>query len=181
MQLKLFFDNSNLQYPILKLRSSAFIIDQKTSLKIKKTDVELEYFFKSINDLVNYKLKKLSSVNVNFDSIKETLIYQFNKLRDVSNKTNKSFEGALNAQEKKQMKGIDDLEKKLIKAEKKNHQEQINNIKIIFESLHPNNIDQERHLNFANFYSIKGQGLIDHLVDKVLIPDDKILVINLED
>ncbi len=36
MQLKLFFDNSNLQYPILKLRSSAFIIDQKTSLKIKK-------------------------------------------------------------------------------------------------------------------------------------------------
>ena len=37
MQLKLFFDNSNLQYPILKLRSSAFIIDQKLSLKIKKT------------------------------------------------------------------------------------------------------------------------------------------------
>ena len=73
MQLKLFFDNSNLQYPILKLRSSAFIIDQKTSLKIKKTDVELEYFFKSINDLVNYKLKKLSTVNVSFDSIKETL------------------------------------------------------------------------------------------------------------
>ena len=181
MQLKLFFDNSNLQYPILKLRSSAFIIDQKTSLKIKKTDVELEYFFKSINDLVNYKLKKLSTVNVSFDSIKETLSDQFNKLRDVSNKTNKSFEGALNAQEKKQMKGIDDLEKKLIKAEKKNHQEQISNIKIIFESLHPSNVDQERHLNFANFYSVKGQALIDHLVDKVLIPDDKILVINLED
>ena len=79
------------------------------------------------------------------------------------------------------MKGIDDLEKKLIKAEKKNHQEQINNIKIIFESLHPNNVDQERHLNFGNFYSVKGQALIDHLVDKVLIPDDKILVINLED
>ena len=60
----------------------------------------------------NYKLKKLSSVNISFDSIKETLVDQFNKLRDVSNKTNKSFEGALNAQEKKQMKGIDDLEKK---------------------------------------------------------------------
>ena len=130
---------------------------------------------------MNYKLKKLSTVNVSFDSIKETLSDQFNKLRDVSNKTNKSFEGALNAQEKKQMKGIDDLEKKLIKAEKKNHQEQINNIKIIFESLHPNNADQERHLNFANYYSVKGQALIDHLVDKVLIPDDKILVINLED
>ena len=39
----------------------------------------------------------------------------------------------------------------------------------------------ERYLNFGNFYSYKGQEFIDYIVDKVLISDDKILVINLED
>ena len=181
MQLKLFFDKSNILYPILMLRSSALIIDQKTATKITKSDVEIEYFTKSIEALLDYKLKKLSSISINFDSIKKTLNNQFDELRVISSKTNKSFQGALNAQEKKQMKGIEELEKKLTKAEKKNHEEQLNNIKMIFESLNPNNVDQERYLNFANFYSKKGHALIDFLVDKLLVPDDKILVINLED
>ncbi len=181
MQLKLYFNNSNLEYPILKLRTTAYIIDKKTSSKIKKSGVELKYFLQKLDNLIDYKLKKLSTLSLSFDSLKGTLSSQFNELREISIKTNKSFIGALNAQEKKQLKGIDDLEKKLIKAEKKNHEDQINNIKMIFESLHPNNVDQERYLNFANFYSAEGQTLIDFLVDKVLIPDDKILVINLED
>ena len=122
MQLKLFFDKSNILYPILMLRSSALIIDQKTATKITKSDVEIEYFTKSIEALLDYKLKKLSSISINFDSIKKTLNNQFDELRVISSKTNKSFQGALNAQEKKQMKGIEELEKKLIKAEKKNHE-----------------------------------------------------------
>ena len=113
--------------------------------------------------------------------VRNTLINQFDNLREISSKTNESFTGALNAQEKKQIKGLDDLEKKLRKAENKNHEIEINNIKNIFESLHPNNMDQERYLNFGNFYSFKGQELIDYIVDKVSISDDKILVINLED
>ena len=88
---------------------------------------------------------------------------------------------SVNAQEKKQIKGLVDLEKKLRKAEKKNHETEVNKIKSLFESLHPNDSDQERYLNFGNFYSFKGQELIDYIVDKVLISDDKILVINLED
>ena len=109
------------------------------------------------------------------------MINQFIELREISINIDKSFVGALNAQEKKQLKGLDDLEKKLIKAEKRNYETQINNVKSIFESLHPNNIDQERYLNFGDFYSYKGQEFIDYIVDKVLISDDKILVINLED
>ena len=58
---------------------------------------------------------------------------------------------------------------------------ELNNIKSIYESLHPKGIDQERYLNFGNFYSFKGQELIDYIIDKVPISDDKILVINLED
>ena len=181
MQLKLYFENSNVQFPILKLRTSGFIIDKKTSKKLSKSNIDIKYFFGKLDDLVIHKINSISKLNLSFSSLKNKLTNQFNELRGISINVDESFVGALNAQEKKQLKGLDDLEKKLIKAEKRNYETEINNVKSIFESLHPNNIDQERYLNFANFYSYKGQEFIDYVVDKVHISDDKILVINLED
>ena len=120
-------------------------------------------------------------MKLNFDSLRSNLISQFDELRKVSLKTNKSFLGAVNAQEKKQKKGIDDLEKKLIKAEKKNHEDEIQSVKSIYKYFHPKNINQERYLNFGNFYSYKGPSLIDYIVDKISISEDKILIIDLGD
>ena len=181
MQLKIYFENSNIQFPILKLRTSAFILDKKISKKLSKSDLDIKYFFGKLDDLVNHKIDSTSKLNLSFNSLKTKLINQFSELREISINTDESFIGALNAQEKKQLKGLDDLEKKLIKAEKRNYETKINNVKSIFESLHPNNIDQERYLNFGDFYSYKGQEFIDYIVDKVIISDNKILVINLED
>jgi uncharacterized protein YllA (UPF0747 family) len=181
MQLKTYFENNNIQFPILKLRNSAYILNKKLSKKITKSGLEIKYFIGKLDDLINLKINSLSNLNLNFDSLKNTLSNQFDELRRVSIKTNESFIGALDAQEKKQIKGLTDLEKKLKKAEQKNHETELNNIKSIYESLHPKGIDQERYLNFGNFYSFKGQELIDYIIDKVPISDDKILVINLED
>ena len=120
-------------------------------------------------------------MKVNFDSLRSNLSFQFAELRKVSIETDKSFVGALNAQEKKQKKGIDDLEKKLIKAEKKNHEAEIKSIRSIHSYLNPSNISQERYLNFGNFFSLKGPSFINHIVEKISIMDDKILIIDLED
>ncbi len=181
MQLKTYFDDNKVQFPILKLRNSAYIIDSKTSKKIKNSGIEIKYFVGELNELINYKIENTSSMKVNFDSLRSNLSSQFDELRKVSLETDKSFVGALNAQEKKQKKGIDDLEKKLNKAEKKNYEAEIKLIRSIHSYLHPSNIDQERHLNFGNFYSFKGPSLINYLVEKISIMDDKILIIDLED
>ena len=181
MQLKTYFDDNKVQFPILKLRNSAYIIDSKTSKKIKNSGIEIKYFIGELNELVNYKIENTSSLKLNFDSLRSNLSSQFDELRKVSLETDKSFVGALNAQEKKQKKGIDDLEKKLNKAEKKNHEVEIESIRSIYKYLHPSNNNQERHLNFGNFYSCKGPSFIDYIVDKISITDDKILIIDLED
>ena len=181
MQLKTYFDENKVQFPILKLRNSAYIIDSKTSKKIKKSGIEINYFMGDLNSLINYKIKNSSNLKLNFDSLRSNLISQFDELRKVSLKTDKSFIGAVNAQEKKQKKGIDDLEKKLIKAEKKNHEDEIQLVKSLYNYFHPKNINQERYLNFGNFYSYKGPSFIDYIVDKISITEDKILIIDLGD
>ena len=181
MQLKTYFDDNKVQFPILKLRNSAYVIDSKTSKKIKNSGIEIKYFIGELNELLNYKIENTSSMKVNFDSLRSNLSLQFDELRKVSLETDKSFVGALNAQEKKQKKGIDDLEKKLIKAEKKNYEAEIKSIRSIHSYLNPSNISQERYLNFGNFYSCKGPSFINYIVEKISIMDDKILIIDLED
>ena len=181
MQLKTYFDDNKVQFPILKLRNSAYIIDSKISRKIKNSGIEINYFIGELNELIKYKIDNISSMKVNFDSLRSNLSSQFDELRKVSLETDKSFVGALNAQEKKQKKGIDDLEKKLIKAEKKNYEAEIKSIRSIHSYLNPSNISQERYLNFGNFYSCKGPSFINYIVEKISIMDDKILIIDLED
>ncbi len=181
MQLKTYFDDNKVQFPILKLRNSAYIIDSKTSKKIKNSGIDIKYFVGELNELVNYKMENTSSIKVNFNSLRSNLSSQFDELRKVSLETDKSFVGALNAQEKKQKKGIDDLEKKLNRAEKKNHEAEIESLRSIHSYLHPSNINQERYLNFGNFYSLKGPSFINYIIEKISIMDDKILIIDLED
>ena len=63
------------------------------------------------------KVKEASSIDLNLEHLKIALNKQFDYLRSLVSKTDKSFEGAVNAQEKKQINGINKLEKRLLKAQ----------------------------------------------------------------
>jgi phosphotransacetylase len=76
-----------------------------------------------------------------------------------------SFFGAVKAQEKKQIKGLENLEKRLLKAEKRIHAEKLNQIMLLQNELFPNQTLQERAVNFSEFY-IKSNGtLIEKLIE----------------
>ena len=71
---------------------------------------------------------------------------------EIANQTDKSFLGAVKAQEIKQVKGLENLEKRLLKAESKNLNDKILRILEIKKQLFPNQSLQERHVNFSEFY-----------------------------
>ena len=58
----------------------------------------------------------------------------------------------LNPQEMKQLKGLDNLEKRLLKSEKRNHKEKLDRIILLQNELFPNQTLQERKSNFADFF-----------------------------
>ena len=66
--------------------------------------------------------------------------------------TDSSFLGAVNAQKKKQFNGIDKLEKRLLKAQKRKMSSIENDLIHIYEEINPDNIFQERKINFIDFY-----------------------------
>ena len=68
------------------------------------------------------------------------------------------------AQEKKQLNGLDHLEKRLLKAQKRKYREIVGRITKIQQELFPNQSLQERQANFSEFYEIYGDELIPLLV-----------------
>jgi len=86
--------------------------------------------------------------------------------------------GALKAQEAKQMKGIENLEKRMLKAQKKVHEEHLKRVKELQNQLFPLQGLQERQDNFSSFYVEFGPILLSQLMEELqpLAHEFKVLV-----
>ena len=69
----------------------------------------------------------------------------------------------INWVEKKQIKDLNSLEKKIIKYQKTMHQSEIKKIKAIRDKIFFNGKLMERKINFSEYYSFQGKSFIDKL------------------
>src|SRR5690606_20996925 len=91
----------------------------------------------------------------------------------------RSFASAVAAQKVKQLKGLDNLEKKLLRAEKRRHADILARACSLKEELFPGGGLQERKANFAEVYKEYGSAFLQILQDELLPleSDFKILVL----
>ena len=163
LQLKSYFDQEQITFPILLHRNSVLLISQKQHQKLDKLKVTVTDLFQDKDVLIQSQIKKVSSLSVDFSIQKSHLKQQFEQLYLVADQTDKSFKGAVSAQEKKQIKGLEALEKRLLKAEKKSHKDYIDRLEALHLELFPNGGLQERYTNFSEFYLEYGDEFINHL------------------
>ncbi len=178
-EFKAFFEAVNVPFPILLLRNSALVKTEKHTEKQEKLGLSLQNLFLKQEALVNQQVKKLSDINIDFSSQKATLKSQFKHLYDLANQTDKSFLGAVAAQEKKQLKGLHNLEKRLLKAQKRKLSEQIKRIKVLQNDLFPGQSLQERNLNFSELYLEFGDDLISKLLKELKPLSSEFLVLEI--
>jgi bacillithiol biosynthesis cysteine-adding enzyme BshC len=164
LQLKSTFEAYNLTFPMLLLRNSALLATQKQAAKLSKLALNWEDLFLPQQSLLNKKTKEKSQFTIDFKAEKEHLRLQFKRLYLMANQTDKSFFGAVAAQEKKQIKGLDTLEKRLLKAEKRVLSNELSQITGLQNELFPKGILQERTANFAMYYEAFGPTLIEQLL-----------------
>lgn len=167
LELKSNFEANNIAFPILLIRNSVLLATQKQVQKAAKLDLNWSDLFLNQSELINQKTKQLSSFTIDFSEQKEHLKKQFEQLMTIANQTDKSFIGAVKAQETKQIKGLENLEKRLLKAEKRVLSEQLDRIIKLQNELFPNQSLQERKANFSEFYVDFGSNLIELLSNKL--------------
>ncbi|KJD33187.1 hypothetical protein PW52_14780 [Tamlana sedimentorum] len=162
-QLKDFFNDVKVPFPILLLRNSALLQNENQFKKLKNLNVSLKHLFLNKHAFINKRVRDISNINIDFSNQKEHLKKQFKELYTLAEQTDKSFLGAVKAQEVKQVKGLEVLEKRLLKAQKRKLKDDIERATIIKDELFPNQSLQERHINFSQMYLEFGDGLIKSL------------------
>lgn len=165
LELKSNFDEYQVAFPILLVRNSVLVTNKKQIQKKERLNLSWKDLFTEQQQLFNNKTKEFSTINFDFSKQKEFLKEQFDALKVIAAKTDISFEKAVIAQEVKQKKGLDNLEKKLLKAEKKLHHDKLERIIMLQNELFPNQSLQERKSNFSEFYVEFGEEFINVLFE----------------
>ncbi|MBL4744784.1 MAG: bacillithiol biosynthesis cysteine-adding enzyme BshC [Flavobacteriaceae bacterium] len=164
-ELKRYFDSVQVPFPILLLRNSALMITKKQLEKSKKLGLSLRDLFKNQQELIVDRVKEKSAIKIDFSEQRAVLKTQFEDLKIVAKETDKSFLGAVNAQEKKQLNGLDVLEKRLLKAQKRTMYDMVTRIQNLQDELFPSNSLEERHRNFSEYYEQYGDLLYSSLFE----------------
>jgi len=162
-QLKDYFDAVDIPFPILLLRNSVLLAPRKYFRKLQKLGLKTSDLFQKQETLKANFIKRLSEIPIDFSQQKEHLKKQFEALYKLANQTDASFKGAVGAQEKKQLNGLDHLEKRLLKAQKRKFIDQLDSLEAIQNTLFPKQSLQERTVNFAEFYLEYGDILLSEL------------------
>jgi len=163
-ELKEFFNAVKVPFPILLLRNSALIETERQNQKRQKLDISQADIFLKQHELINRKVRKISNIDIDFSPQKEHLVQQFQNMYTLAEQTDRTFLNAVKAEEVKQLKGLDHLEKRLLKAQKRKLKDEVSRIATLQNELFPNKSLQERQTNFSEMYLEYGEDLIPALI-----------------
>lgn len=166
-QLKAYFKEVGVPFPILMLRNSAMLRTAKQAQKAQKLDVTIPQLFLKQNELVNQKIRSISNINIDFSEQRSFLKEQFKAMYLIAEETDVSFVGAVKAQEVKQLKGLDHLEDRLLRAQKYKLKDQVQRLVDVQNEIFPLHSLQERNTNFSEFYLELGEDLIPTILESL--------------
>ena len=169
LELKSYFEKVAVPFPILLLRNSVQIVSEKQQKKLTSLKISHQELFLKQQDLLSKKVLENTDIDLDFNLKIESLQKQFTELKEVAKKTDISFVGAVNAQEKKQIKGLENLQRRLLRAEKRRQKELVDRITDLQRQLLPNQSLEERQRNFSDYYLAYGTPFLVTL-KKVLKP-----------
>lgn len=165
LEQKTIFDHFGINFPMLVLRNSAMLIDSGTQKKKEKTGLEWQEFFEEEETLVKNFVKKTSTNALDISSEKEKVNDIFAGIREKAIAVDTTLAGAVEAQKAAVLNGLDGLEKKILKAEKRNFETATAQVRAVKLKLFPHNNLQERVENFLPSYAESGRDFIASLLE----------------
>jgi bacillithiol biosynthesis cysteine-adding enzyme BshC len=163
LQLKANFDFYQVPYPVLILRNSALVIDERSARKMHILDISPINLFKSDEQLKNQWIKSHVGDSLCLDDEQRAVRAVFDQIKLNSYKIDKTLSLSAEAAKTKALKLIESLEKKLLRAEKRKHTTSLTQIDNLKNKLFPSGTLQERVLNIAPMYVLYGDDFIDSL------------------
>jgi bacillithiol biosynthesis cysteine-adding enzyme BshC len=161
LELKEVFKEANVPYPVLVLRNSFLLVDEKQYQVINKLGLKEADIFKDAHSLmkliVDMNTNSKYALNGELKSFEDLYIILENRSAEIDVTLSHHTE----ALKTKAIKKLAELEKKLLRAEKRRFGEQQVQIQKIKSILFPGNSLQERVENISGLYALHGRNIFN--------------------
>ncbi|WP_266369101.1 bacillithiol biosynthesis cysteine-adding enzyme BshC [Tellurirhabdus rosea] len=151
MQLKGVFDHYSLPFPMLIPRNFAMYINAASRKRMEKLGVAADELFQDEVKLRRSYIERITENSLDLDTEKKCFEDCFTDILAKAVRVDKSLEGAVNAEKTKLLNAIENLEKRLKKAEERNHDTVVNQLMGLKTKLFPGG-PQDRSENFLNYH-----------------------------
>jgi len=152
LQLKKVFDDYNVPFPMLMPRNFGMVVDHTIQRKLEKTGLGIERYFDDKNFLFNHWTLKNSKNDLTVGAERDTIREIYNALKKRAESIDKTLGPFTGAEGTRVINGLERIERKLLRAEKRQHTDKLRQIEAVKDALFPNGGLQERVDNFLNFY-----------------------------
>lgn len=163
LELKGLFNHYKVPFPALILRNSFLVIEKNWKDKMDKLGITEADIFLPTQQLLNNLVKRDSPNQLNIQTQIDAARKTYEDLKQIAGKIDVTLVEHLSALEKAALNKLQELEKKLLRAERRKFADKERQLKAIKEALFPNDNLQERVLNFMPYYARFGKQFFDML------------------
>ncbi|TDQ08829.1 bacillithiol biosynthesis cysteine-adding enzyme BshC [Pedobacter metabolipauper] len=164
LQLKANFDHYGVDFPVLLLRNSALVIDKRSVDRMQILGISHKNIFSDTETLKVDWIKAHVNLQLTLDDEERAIRATFDQIKLNAYKIDKTLSQSAEGAKIKALKLITNLEKKMLRAEKRKHETSLSQIENLKEKLFPTGVLQERVLNIAPMFVLYGDDFIDSLI-----------------
>lgn len=180
LELKAFFEASDVHFPVLLLRNSFLIVDESSAKKIQKFGLSSEGLFNSSDEWIRLMLIQQEEIDFSFDKETEQIALIMNQLAGRIAQAEKSLEKAVHAEMQRIRNSISQLESKALRAYKKQNENLVLQLRKLKDKLFPGGKLQERTENVFSYLIRYDYEFIDRIVEHADPLNNVILVLQEE-
>ena len=177
LQLKDLFEFYKTPYPMLLLRNSFLVVEKKWREKIGKMGFNVEDFFVPVQELMNRLVTRetKNEIKLNGNFTQAEALYE--SLRKQAVAVDASLGQHVDALRSQSIQRLKELEKKMLRAEKRKFSDQQRQLSSIRGKLFPGDGLQERIENLMYFYAKWGKDFLNQLYQHSLSLEQEFVVI----
>ena len=163
LELKNIFEHYKVPYPVLVLRNSFLVVEKRWKEKIKRLGFCTFDFFKPEQELLTRLVMQNKQGALKLETELDELKTFYGQLKTKAGAIDSTLEQHIEALRARATRPLYELEKKMLRAEKRKYKDQLQQIHKIKAALFPANSLQERIENFMPYYAKWGSRFIDLL------------------
>jgi bacillithiol biosynthesis cysteine-adding enzyme BshC len=180
LQYREMFAHYKIPYPVLLLRNSFLIVEKSLQERIRKIGFSAEDLFTSEKELVNRLVTRESKNEVRLNGALTQVEQLYELFKKQAGAVDSTLSKHVDALKTNAVHRLQELEKKMLRAEKRKFADQQRQIQTIKSKLFPGNGLQERCDNMLYYYAKWGKEFIEKLYEHSLSLEQEfvILVVN---